>query len=210
MAHGAPKLEECLAALERDGLLLLHDARLPSVATIVAGGPVKGSWWGHASGHSIFNTAEALEEHPDVAIAKLVDGKVTYVHRKLWGALMAVGSARAEWQTRGLPARALSLLTAVEKAGTLRTDLAALMSRTPPREIAKAALELEKRLLVCANEVHTESGAHAKQLLRWSEWAERSGFSPAPMGDSEGRAALEAALAAVTGRHGSRAKLPWR
>ena len=53
---------EVLRALEGHGLLYLQDARRPSVATIVAGAPVKGSWWGHRAGHAIFAVCEALEE----------------------------------------------------------------------------------------------------------------------------------------------------
>ena len=32
--------------------------------------------------------AEAISESPDVLVCKLVDGKVTYVHRRLWPALV--------------------------------------------------------------------------------------------------------------------------
>ena len=36
--------------LERIGLLLEHDKELPSVTLLVAGEPIRGSWWGHALG----------------------------------------------------------------------------------------------------------------------------------------------------------------
>jgi hypothetical protein len=72
--------------------MLLQSARgpLPNVAELVAGEPIKGSWWGHPRGHAIFNTLAALDESPDVVRLRLVNGKVTLVHRRLWPALVRV------------------------------------------------------------------------------------------------------------------------
>ena len=91
------------AALERLGLLMLQDRRLPSLAALVAGGPVAGSWWGHPAGKEIFRIAGELDDDPDVTTAKLVAGKVTVVHRKRVAALAAVGAERAGWQLAALP-----------------------------------------------------------------------------------------------------------
>lgn len=209
MAQQAPKVAKCLEALERHGLLMLQDARLPSVTTTVAGGPVKGSWWGHARGHAIFNTAEALENHADVAVARIIDRKVTYLHRRLWPALLAVGRSREAWQTRSLPPGGRRLLRAVEGAGSLRTDRAAVKWRTPPREVGNAARELERRLLVYAEEVHTKSGAHAKELTAWAVWARREGLSPGGLGPADGRALFEETLAPMEVEFGADARLPW-
>lgn len=78
-----------LAFVERHGVVL-QAARgpVPSLAEFIAGGPIRGSWWGHPKGHEIFAVTEALGESPDVLVCKLVDGKVTYVHRRLWPALV--------------------------------------------------------------------------------------------------------------------------
>ncbi len=210
MAGAPPKLEECLEALSRRGLLMLQDARLPSVTTIVAGAPVKGSWWGHAHGHRIFNAAQALEQHPDVAVAKLIDGKVTYIHRRLLPALPAVGSAQADWQLFGLSPGAKALLAAVDKRGTIRTDLAAAVLKAPRRGVGKAALELEKRLLVASEEVHTETGAHAKHLESWRVWAARRGVDEHGLSAAEARHAFEGVLAVMNREAHAAAKLPWQ
>lgn len=213
MAGAPPKLEECLKALALHGLLMLQDARLPSVTTVVAGAPVKGSWWGHALGHGIFNTAQALEEHPDVAVAKLVDGKVTYIHRRLWPALAAAGAARAEWQLHGLSPSAKALLAAVDKRGSIRTDLAATAAtvlNAPGRSVGEAALELEKRLLVVSEEVHTETGAHAKRLERWSVWAARRGIQDGGMSARAARRAFEAVMESLNREAHAEARLPWQ
>jgi hypothetical protein len=62
-------------------------AGVPNLAEAVAGEPIRGSWWGHAQGRAIYAACEAVEQSPDVLRCKLVDGKVSYVHRRLWPAL---------------------------------------------------------------------------------------------------------------------------
>lgn len=80
-----------MAALIEHGMLL-ESARgpLPNVAEIVAGEPIRGSWWGHPAGHAIFAALNTLADSPDVVRTRLVNGKVTLVHRRLWPALVRV------------------------------------------------------------------------------------------------------------------------
>jgi len=82
-----------LAFVKRHGVVL-QAARgpAPSLAEAVAGGPIRGSWWGHTKGHEIFRVAEAVSESPDILVCKLISGKVTYVHRRLWPALVRLAS----------------------------------------------------------------------------------------------------------------------
>jgi len=70
--------------------VVLQAARgpVPSLAEAIAGGPIRGSWWGHPKGHDIFRATEAICDNSDVLVCKLLDGKVTYVHRRLWPALV--------------------------------------------------------------------------------------------------------------------------
>ena len=84
---------QALAFVKRHGIVL-QAARgpVPSLAEAVAGGPIKGSWWGHPSGQQIFELADVVSDSPDVLVCKLVDGKVTYVHRRLWPALVKLSS----------------------------------------------------------------------------------------------------------------------
>jgi hypothetical protein len=80
--------EDVTAALIEHGMLL-QSARgpIPNVAELVAGEPINGSWWGHPQGHAIFNVLGALDDSPDIVRLRLVNGKVTLVHRRLWPAL---------------------------------------------------------------------------------------------------------------------------
>jgi hypothetical protein len=70
--------------------IVLQSARGPvsSLAEEIAGEPIRGSWWGHPKGQEIFDVTEAVCESPDVLVCKLVAGKVTFVHRRLWHALV--------------------------------------------------------------------------------------------------------------------------
>lgn len=199
------ELEPLLEALRVSGLLLLQDGVLPNVAALVAGEPVSGSWWGHPRGGAIFRLAGALEDHPDVAVSKLVSGKVTFVHRRLFGALLGVATSGEAWQIAGLSAAARFLLDRVLEAGLVRTDDLGAVSGEKPGPLAKA---LEARLLVYASEVHTESGAHARVLRSWAHWAEEAGIDGGAIGPDEAKRALEEAADRL--RRGVVPELPWR
>ena len=69
--------------------MVLASARgpVPSVAEAVAGQPIVGSWWAHPRGKAIFAALSELDDEDDVRCFKLVDGKVTFVHRRVWPAL---------------------------------------------------------------------------------------------------------------------------
>jgi hypothetical protein len=90
---GAVTPKQALAFVEKHGVVL-QAARgpVPSFAEHVAGEPIRGSWWGHARGHEIFKLATAVCESGDVLVCRLVDGKVTYVHRRLWPALVKLAA----------------------------------------------------------------------------------------------------------------------
>jgi hypothetical protein len=81
--------KQALAFVKKHGVVL-QAARGPvqSLAQAVAGGPIRGSWWGHPKGQEIFRAAEAVSDDPDVLVCTLIDGKITYVHRRLWPALV--------------------------------------------------------------------------------------------------------------------------
>jgi hypothetical protein len=81
--------EEAVAFVKRHGVVL-QAARgpVPSLAEAIAGGPIRGSWWGHPKGRIIFQAVQAVCENPEVLVCKLIDDKVTYVHRRVWPALV--------------------------------------------------------------------------------------------------------------------------
>ena len=83
--------KQALVFVKRHGIVL-QAARgpVPSLAEAIAGGPIRGSWWGHPAGHRIFGVINQVRDSPDVVATRLIDGKVTLVHRRLWPALARI------------------------------------------------------------------------------------------------------------------------
>jgi hypothetical protein len=202
-------LDGLLMVVERDGVLLLADAVLPSVTLLVAGEPIRGSWWGSPRGGEIYHLSNQLHHQPHVLSVKLVSGKVTYVHRRLWPAVVAVGQAREDWQMDGLAEGCLELLRMVDEAGQLSwEEVPAFLPPRGPKATA-AVKTLETRLLIHAEQVHTQTGAHSKNLEAWSALAARLGLAPPFPDVTTARQQLDATLAALNERYVARATLPW-
>ena len=178
---------EAVRLLAERGVLLVQDAALPSLATLVAGGPVKGSWWSHPKAQRIFETLGALDDRDDVVSAKLVDGKVTLVHARLFAALAAVGAAREAWQIDGLGAAEKKLLGRVDAARV--------------RASGADAKALELRLLVVGRQVHTENGKHELELSSWAAF--RAQHALAAVDVDAAKREIEAAVG------DARDRLPW-
>ena len=194
--------ERVLGTLQDVGLLLLSDKALPSVVALVGGPQLKGSWWGHERGHEIFNELRKLEAHPDSLTTRLVSGKVTYLHRRLWPDFLSVATASKGWQTKGLSSEERRLLAVVKKEGRVRMDAY--------KGSGDAAKEVERRLLVYTEELHTEMGHHTKVLSTWPQ-CQKLKDEPFSFGSpAVSREALEGLVDALNEKYGADGKLPWR
>ncbi len=81
-------LEEALSFVETEGIVLESaHGRVLTFADFVAGERVT-RWWSHSKGRLIFALTRAIRDSPDVLTCRLIDGKVTYIHRRLWPALV--------------------------------------------------------------------------------------------------------------------------
>jgi len=151
-------LREVLALLKRRGAMLL----VPDLVEAVAGEPVKGTWWAHKAGPVIYRLANELEDHDDVVVGKLTDGKVTFVHARLFPALARIVTDET-WRkvrTGALDADAKKALAKIEKEGPMRVDAA-----------TKKALE--PTALVRSFSEHSEGGKHVTVLESWRAWMKR-------------------------------------
>jgi hypothetical protein len=202
-------VERVLARIREIGLLPESNARWPSLVTLVAGAPVRGSWWGHPRGRDIFRVSTAIADSGEAELVKLLAGKLTWVHRRLWSDLFAAASAKELWQVEGLADRARSVVELAEARGRLRADDAALRRLVPDRAALRALLDaLERRLLVRSASEHTESGRHKRALESWTRWAGRVNLPARRPDPAAARARLEAA--ASTLGPGAEESLPWR
>ncbi len=80
---------QALAFVRKHGIVLAS-AKGPVVnlAQAIAGEPIKGSWWSHPMGREIFALFQKIEDSRDVLVCRAVGGKITFVHRRLWPALV--------------------------------------------------------------------------------------------------------------------------
>lgn len=79
---------QALAFVRKCGIALESGCGpVPSLAETIAGEPIRGSWWAHPKGDAVFICSRAIRNSKDILTCRLVDGKVTYVHRRLWPAL---------------------------------------------------------------------------------------------------------------------------
>jgi hypothetical protein len=85
------KEKEAIAFIREHGVVL-NSAKgpVPRLTEAIAGEPIKGSWWGHPKSKQIFNVLQAVTDSDDVLVCRLVNGKITFVHRRLWPALVRV------------------------------------------------------------------------------------------------------------------------
>ena len=88
-AKKASKPRSWVSFVEKHGVVLAS-ARgpVPSLAEQIAGEPIVGGWWAHPKGKVIFDALSELDDSYDIRCFKLIDGKVTFVHRRLWPALV--------------------------------------------------------------------------------------------------------------------------
>jgi hypothetical protein len=79
--------------IRRHGIVLesAHGS-VVTFADAVVGARIRGSWWAHPKSHQIFWLTRAVRESPQVLVCRVVDGKITYVHRRLWPALVRLAS----------------------------------------------------------------------------------------------------------------------
>jgi len=201
--------DEAIAELENRGLLLVHDNVFPSLTRLTIGEPIRGSWWAHPLSNDVYMVSQQLQHCGDVAMTKLVSGKETYLHRRLWPHLVAIGRAREAWQTEGLSAGAQEMIAEVERAGRIRMDQ--YRRARPGKQTTEDARAIALRMLAFADDVHTESGAHARRLTTWRSWAKDHDIAMDSLPSaSEARAELERIVREANAESSVSALLPWQ
>lgn len=192
------RLEQVEAELQRIGLLLEHDKQWPSATALIAGEPIAGSWWGHARGHEIYATLGELEQGSGALCVKLVAGKRTYVHPRLYGAFFALLEAHRPSSLARCSPLARELLATTERQGLVR--MAGAQSLAPGKDGKRAVRELEDGLLVHVGSEHTESGKHEKTLESWPAWQARHACCTPLPSAQQARESLHTALRQLQGK----------
>lgn len=191
------KLNDLMERLREFDLLLDTDSKFPSVTGMIAGDTGGGSWWAHPQAVHMYRLSCALRDHPDVLMVKLLSGKLTFIHRPLWPAVVVIGTAREPWQMDGLSKEAKALLKKTDRENKVDS------SGDPARE-------LEARLLAHTTSVHTEKGSHRKEVRSWAVWAASVDLGDVKLSPADARAQLESAVERINKQFGAEAILPWQ
>ena len=136
--------QDALAFVRRHGVVLVSaKGRGPNLVEAIAGEVVKGSWWGRADGKHIFAVLSTVTESDEVLVCRLIDGKITLVHRRLWPALVRLAEAFP-------PERIAQALSEHTPSGRHVSRSVAFTDWVPPRvaQEAEALGEDEARTLL--------------------------------------------------------------
>ena len=83
------KLEEALDFVREHGIVLVSaKGPVPRLTEYIVGEPIKGSWWAHPQSHAIFAILNAVSDSGQVLICKMIGGKATMIHQRLWPSLV--------------------------------------------------------------------------------------------------------------------------
>lgn len=139
-----------LQRVERRGLVTEQE-----IVEWVLGERPRGTWWSHPRAKQAYDALVRLTDETSLLSLKLVDGKQTLVHRRLWPALVRLQREPSLWPPLSPGARAL---------------LGEVRARRELRTKGKPRLELERALRVVATHVHTERGHHEVVLVPFEDW----------------------------------------
>jgi hypothetical protein len=131
-------VQDPLEFIARHGVVLASaKGPVPNLAEAIAGEPIRGSWWGHPKGSEIFRGLGMVGDSPDVLCFRLVEGKVTFVHRRLWPALVRLASK--------LGKERLSVIRQEHTESGAHRNIVTPFPKWVPPEVKKAAQELSER-----------------------------------------------------------------
>ena len=124
---------EALHFIERHGIVLesARHASIPSLAEAIAGAPIGGNWWAHPQGRSIFKVTRAVRDSNDVLVCRLVEAKISFVHARVWPALVRLAD-------RFAPARIARLREIHTAAGAHHVESVSFPDWVPEETIAAA------------------------------------------------------------------------
>ena len=94
MGSGVSQSFHAQAAFEfvrRHGVVLATaKGSAPRLIEAITGESISGNWWTHPRADFIYNTLAEVTDSEDVLVCRLLRGKITLVHRRLWPALVRV------------------------------------------------------------------------------------------------------------------------
>lgn len=134
---------QALAFVRKHGVVLASArGNAPRLTAAIAGEPIRGSWWAHPQGRRIFAVLSAVSESEDVLVCRLIDGKITLVHRRLWPALVRLSKLFAPSQ--------LSQVREEHTPSGRHVSRSVAFPRWVPAEVAKQAKAIDEQEALAA------------------------------------------------------------
>ncbi|HEY7841059.1 MAG TPA: hypothetical protein VIC61_05780 [Gammaproteobacteria bacterium] len=141
-------VRQALAFIRRHGVVLeAGRGPLPSLAGKIAGGSIRGSWWSHPRSGLIFRVTRGVRDSTQVLVCRAAAGKITFVHRRAWPALVRLASR--------FPKASLARIREVHTASGKHVLRREAFPKWVPASVSKAAAKLTE--------------AHARRIL--GNWA---------------------------------------
>lgn len=90
---------QALALVAQHGIVLASArGAAPRLIDAIAGEVITGNWWSHPQANAIDNVLTEVQASQDILVCRLLGGKITLVHRRLWPALVRVAETFAPQQ----------------------------------------------------------------------------------------------------------------
>jgi hypothetical protein len=81
--------DEAVAFIRTHGVVLESaSGSAPSLVEAIVGARIRGSWWSHPRSKEVFRITRAVRSSQRILVCRLISGKITFVHRRLWPALV--------------------------------------------------------------------------------------------------------------------------
>jgi hypothetical protein len=129
--------------VRKHGIVLVSGkGPVPRLVDVLAGETVRGSWWSHPKSHQIFAALQAVVESKDVLVCRLVQGKLTLVHRRLWPALVRIAGR--------FPKRQVAKVTQEHSASGHHTNTEVPFPDWVPKAVSARATRLREEEALAA------------------------------------------------------------
>ena len=84
---------QALEFVRQHGIVLASaKGHVPRLIEAILGEPITGNWWAHPDGSFIYNVLAEVSDSDEILVCRLVGGKRTLVHRRMWPALVRVAN----------------------------------------------------------------------------------------------------------------------
>jgi hypothetical protein len=152
--------EEALAFVRENGVVLASaKGTVPRLTEAIIGESIKGSWWTHAQSRHIYAILGAVTGSDQILVCRLINGKVTLVHRRLWPSLVRVAS-------RFAPEQLAQVRDEHTPSGRHVNHEVPFPQWVPPEVMEQAKVIGEKEALVALGACLTPSSATVKPPRR--------------------------------------------